>query len=117
MVHTFVAEQDQIERHGKPAYAEYLRVNIDLQSAKARGFGLTVDSTEEDIQFIVSRAVNRMINQVGLIGTPSQCLEQATRFAAMGIDELACLIDFGVEDARVLSSLEQVALIADKLRS
>ena len=117
MVHTFVGDEAAIESQGKPAYAEYLRENLDLQSERARGLGLTVNSTEEDIQFIISRAVTRMIDKVGLIGSPSQCLAQARLFEELGVDEVACLIDFGADYEHVMTSLEHVAAIAETMKS
>ena len=116
MVHTFVGDDAAIESHGKPAYAEYLRTNLDLQSERARGLGLTVNSTEEDIRFIISRATARMIDKVGLIGTPVRCLAQARLLADLGVDELACLVDFGADYDSVMASLEHVAKIAEGMR-
>ena len=116
MVHTFVGDEAAIQSQGTAAYAEYLRTNLDLQSERARGLGLSVDSTEEDIQFIISRATARMIDKVGLIGTPARCLEQARLLAGLGVDEVACLIDFGADYDHVMLSLEHVATIAEAVR-
>jgi natural product biosynthesis luciferase-like monooxygenase protein len=108
MVHTFVGDVSAIETKAKPAYSQYLVTNLDLQSERAKGLGLTVEATEEDKQFIISRAVDRMIGNVGLIGSPEHCLEQARRFAEAGVDEIACLIDFGVDFDAVMSSLDLI---------
>jgi alkanesulfonate monooxygenase SsuD/methylene tetrahydromethanopterin reductase-like flavin-dependent oxidoreductase (luciferase family) len=116
MVHTLVGDESVIANQGTAAYAEYLRTNLDLQSERARGLGLTVNSTEEDIQFIISRATARMIDKVGLIGTPGRCLEQAKLLAELGVDELACLIDFGADYQYVMNSLEHVAVIAEQMK-
>jgi natural product biosynthesis luciferase-like monooxygenase protein len=115
MVHTLVGDESVIANQGRAAYAEYLRTNLDLQSERARGLGLTVNSTEEDIQFIISRATARMIDKVGLIGTPGRCLDQARLLAELGVDELACLIDFGADYQYVMNSLEHVAVIAEQM--
>ena len=115
MVHTFVGDEAAIATQGTAAYAEYLRTNLDLQSERARGLGLSVDSTEEDIQFIISRATARMIDKVGLIGTPTRCLAQAKLLAELGVDELACLIDFGADYDHVMVSLEHVARMAQDI--
>jgi len=117
MVHTFVGDEAVIQNQGRAAYAEYLRTNLDLQSERARGLGLTVDSTEEDIQFIISRATARMIDKVGLIGTPSRCRAQARQLAELGVDEVACLVDFGAEYEYVMTSLQHIALIAEEMKT
>jgi len=116
MVHTFVGDQPAIDTQAKPAYAEYILTNLDLQSERAKGLGLSIDATEEDKRFIVSRAVDRMIGNVGLIGTPERCVQQARRFQDAGVDEIACLIDFGIDFDAVMSSLEQVAQLGAALR-
>ena len=115
MVHTFVGPKKDIETKAKPAYAEYLLTNLDLQSAKAKGLGITVDATEEDKRFLVSRAVDRMIGKVGLIGTPDQCQQQSQYFQKLDVDEVACLIDFGVDDDSVLAGLPHLAAIQSQL--
>jgi hypothetical protein len=56
-----------------------------------------------------------MIGQVGLIGTPDECLGRARMLADLGVDEAACLIDFGVETPAVMSSLEHVAAMGRAL--
>ena len=117
MVHTFIGDAEAIETQGKPAYAEYLRTNLDLQSERARGLGVTVDSDEDDIRALILRAVNRMTGHIGLIGTPEECLVRARWLADLDVDEVACLIDFGVEAPAVMSSLEHVAAIDRALNS
>lgn len=115
MVHTFVASPADIERKAKPAYAEYLLTNLDLQSERAQGMGLDVDATEEDKRFIISRAVDRMMDEAGLIGTPEVCAERAAQAKQLGVDEIACLVDFGVDREGVLASLGEVARIRERL--
>ena len=102
---------------GQARLRRVLAYNLDLQSERARGMGLTVNSTEEDIQFIISRAAARMIDKVGLIGSPSQCLAQARLFAELGVDEVACLIDFGADYEHVMTSLGHIAVIAETFKS
>jgi alkanesulfonate monooxygenase SsuD/methylene tetrahydromethanopterin reductase-like flavin-dependent oxidoreductase (luciferase family) len=41
----------------------------------------------------------------GLFGTPERCLAQLARLRAIDVDEIACLIDFGVPADEVLASL------------
>jgi hypothetical protein len=44
-----------------------------------------------------------------LMGTMDQCLAMTDRLRAMGVDEVACLIDFGVDADTVLSALPLLA--------
>jgi hypothetical protein len=56
-----------------------------------------------------------MIGQAGLIGTTEQCLNRARTYRDLGVDEIACLIDFGVDRDGVLASLENVRDLKDTL--
>ena len=58
-----------------------------------------------------------MIDKVGLIRPPGRCLAQARHLAELGVDEVACLIDFGAEYEYVMASLEHVALIAEEMKT
>ena len=42
------------------------------------------------------------------MGTPEKCLDTVRRLEAMGVDEVACLIDFGVPTGRTLEGLEHL---------
>src|ERR1043165_10141775 len=52
----------------------------------------------------------------GLCGTPASCLRMIDRLRDAGVDEVACLIDFGVDFDSVMASLkflEQVMLASN----
>ena len=60
---------------------------------------------------LVERAVERFAGEAGLVGPTEQCIQRALGFYEMGVDEIACLIDFDRDLARVrrgLSQLERV---------
>ena len=42
-------------------------------------------------------AVDRYLGTSGLFGTPEGCLQIIEKLKAIGVDEVACLIDFGVD--------------------
>lgn len=54
---------------------------------------------------LLEHARDRFLESSGLIGTPERCAAQVERLRAIGVDEIACLIDFGVPVADVLASL------------
>jgi hypothetical protein len=47
-----------------------------------------------------------------LFGTPGKCVRLVEKLSELGVDELACLIDFGVDTDSVLASLHHL----DELR-
>ncbi len=108
LVHTLVCEQQDLDRIGKPAYAKYLETNLELQAQTRNLAGLAGDNQK----FIIDNAVERMVSDAGLIGTVEHCRQQLRRFRDAGVDEVACLIDFGAPYEMVMDGLR---LIKDNL--
>ncbi|MDQ1612943.1 MAG: hypothetical protein QOG00_2874, partial [Pyrinomonadaceae bacterium] len=109
MVHTFVApDEDVIREQVRAPFTEYLRQSLDLVRAFGRAIGLDVDASEfssEDMEALLGHAADRYMDAASLIGTPEKCLAMAAELKAAGVDEIACLIDFGVEFEATLESL------------
>ena len=58
----------------------------------------------------VSKRALRPLSQMvfaALLGTPDSCRDLTERLEAIGVDEVACLVDFGVDTVRILASLPQ----------
>ena len=129
MLHTFVGQnQDDVRAKVRGPFLEYLRTSTDLIN-KARweltafakaddrsaSHGVTMDLDElpkEDMDAILDHAFERYFATAGLFGTPENCLATVDRLRDMGVDEIACLIDFGVDSDSVLASLTHL----DELR-
>jgi hypothetical protein len=103
MLHTFVASDDATARRiVRGPLSEYLRSSVDLW----RSASGTLDSmSEREREKVIDYAFERYYSSSGLLGTPDACLTTARRFRDMGVDEIACLIDFGVDDALTLEAL------------
>ena len=52
--------------------------------------------------------LERYYKIASLIGTPEKCLPLVQRLSDIGVDELACFIDFGVEVNAVLEGLRHL---------
>jgi natural product biosynthesis luciferase-like monooxygenase protein len=131
MAHTFVgANDEEIRTIAKPAMAEYLKVNIDMQKdhcaattddrgalrktswVKPEISTLTPQQTEEMIEFQV---LNNLRGPLSFIGTFDQCARQAERLSEIGVDEIACLIDFGVGFNHAMGSLRLLSKLNDNV--
>jgi natural product biosynthesis luciferase-like monooxygenase protein len=118
MCHTFVAEKpEMIKSLVAPAMAEYIRVNIEMQHEHAVGVGgqggaqssglLQRDVSEQEQAVLVRNQVaNNLHSPLSLIGTLDDCAQRAQLLRENGVDEIACLIDFGIDTDEVLRSLE-----------
>src|SRR5256885_515099 len=64
---------------------------------------------KEDMDALVAHAFERYFETSGLMGTPESCRRTVGKLKMIGVDEVACLIDFGVDFASVMKSLELVS--------
>ena len=118
MLHTFVSDcPDFVKSTVRKPMREYLRTSAGLvkkyswsfptfkrlgKSAHEANFG---DLNEEEMDALLDHAFDRYFESSGLFGTPESCLERIEQLKANDIDEVACLIDFGVATDVVLANL------------
>lgn len=119
MAHTFVGENSEaIKAVARPALAQYLKVNVRMQQdhsvgiGENRGFsGLSERESEKMINLQVN---NDLHSPLSFIGTVEECARQATSLSESGVDEIACLIDFGIGHEDVMSSLHRLWMLANE---
>jgi natural product biosynthesis luciferase-like monooxygenase protein len=105
MLHTFVgSSDDEVREKVRVPFSNYLRSSVDLWLARSPGQDIR-DFTEEELEDLVSYAFDRYFETSGLFGTPDTCLQIIDRLKAIDVDEVACLIDFGVDFDSVISGL------------
>jgi natural product biosynthesis luciferase-like monooxygenase protein len=122
MLHTHIGDDlEAVRVKVKQPLCNYLKSAFDLTkiapwafpafrqpSKKAVGGDMKLDLdnfTPEDMDALLDHAFDRYFETAGLFGTPESALAIVDRLKAMGADELACLIDFGVPSADALSAL------------
>jgi natural product biosynthesis luciferase-like monooxygenase protein len=122
MLHTFVGEDDAaVRRTVKEPMLRYLGSSAQLvggytasvpffqQRCPATSGPLTTDDVRDALEF----SFERYYATSSLMGTMDQCLAMTDRLRAMGVDEVACLIDFGVDADTVLAALPMLAELRD----
>ncbi|WP_298771748.1 MupA/Atu3671 family FMN-dependent luciferase-like monooxygenase [uncultured Shewanella sp.] len=107
MVHTFISD---CEKHNKTQVhqplKQYLAHSLGLLKPLAEEAGLNL---EQDKEAILEMAFERYYQTSGLFGTPQQARQKALEIQQAGVDEIACLMDFGIDSAQVMASLAKVA--------
>jgi natural product biosynthesis luciferase-like monooxygenase protein len=104
MVHTFVGDNNQkIKERVREPLCHYL-------SSYFKQFEnmMNQNVSEDDRKTIVERAFEQFFNISTLIGTPNKCSKLLDQLIDMGVDEIACLVDFGLEYDEVMESLHQL---------
>ncbi|MFD9507825.1 LLM class oxidoreductase [Streptomyces mirabilis] len=61
---------------------------------------------EDDIDFFVERSFDTYFTERGLFGTVDEAARMVERLQGIGVDEIACLIDFGVDGKVALDGLQ-----------
>lgn len=99
MVHTFLGEDNEVVREFvRPSLTAYMRSSLGLILSSDLG-SETEDSESlgpDEIDFLVERSFEHYFNNVGLLGSVDEAKEVIARLAELGVDEVACLIDFGL---------------------
>ena len=113
MLHTFLGEsRDAVRETVREPFTQYLKTSFGLMKSLAPGQDLDA-MTPEDISALMERAFDRYFETSGLFGTPAEGLALADELKGIGVDEVACLIDFGVDTDAVLASLEHLATVRE----
>jgi natural product biosynthesis luciferase-like monooxygenase protein len=119
MMHTFIGEDaDEVLRKVKAPLTKYLKSHMNLIETGAQSLNLDVDirehaDPEKYRDQMAEFAFQRYYRTSSLIGTPASCLKMIERLKEIGVDEVACLIDFGVDVDSVLESLNHLVVLKD----
>jgi len=110
LLHTFVGNDlQQVRELARQPFYNYLSSSLGLFQSLVKSQGLSVANfeqlSEDDKNYILSAAYDRYVQTSALIGTPESCVQIVEKLVAIGVDEIACLIDFGVEPENVLANL------------
>ena len=112
MLHTFVGDDLRAVREKVRApLMNYLRSasNLARKAGGSRDNDRAVSElSEADVNTLLEQKFDRVFEGGSLLGTPAKCLATIERLEAIGVDEVACLIDFGVEFDSVMASLHML---------
>jgi acyl-CoA synthetase (AMP-forming)/AMP-acid ligase II len=107
MLHTFVHEDlDHVRRVVRQPFTRYLEQSVDLFTPLYRELGLDPSNlSPKDKQTLLQFAFERYFSTSGLFGTPTSCRELIDKVSDAGVDEIACMVEFGIAPEQVLEGL------------
>jgi natural product biosynthesis luciferase-like monooxygenase protein len=109
MLHTFADRStEQAVTRVRPALTDYLKSFVtqhQTANTETDDKVKTLQTLGNDSDDFVDMVFNRYITTSSLIGDPVQCQTILAGFKSMGVDEIACLVDFGLSKNEVLASL------------
>ncbi|WP_374641582.1 MupA/Atu3671 family FMN-dependent luciferase-like monooxygenase [Tabrizicola sp.] len=124
MLHSFLARDRETAREiAREPMKDYLRSAAGLIRQYAWAFpafkkpqGMTNPAQidlgalePEELEAILDFAFQRYFEDSGLFGTVADALARVAEVEALGIDEIACLIDYGIPYAQVMPGLTHLA--------
>lgn len=123
MLHTYLnSDMDKARAEVRKPFREYLRSAVSLEREAASGGGVISGGREispEEIrknhmEEMLDLAFERYFKTASLMGTPDSCMDFVHKLESIGVDEIACLVDFGVPTEKVLESLKYLAALQDQ---
>jgi natural product biosynthesis luciferase-like monooxygenase protein/FkbM family methyltransferase len=108
MIHAFVGpDLAYVAEKVQGPLCRYLASSIGLAKNFLRSLGHEAadELTADDLEALLAHAFDRYYQTSGLFGTPETCMQMIDRLKLAGVDEVACLIDFGVDVDSVISNL------------
>lgn len=106
MLHTFLGDDlAKVREIVRAPFSGYLRQSADLMvPADKRAEWDSADPAL--VSEMVNIAFERYFETASLMGTPQTCRPIVERLASIGVTDICCLVDFGVEPSLVMKSLE-----------
>jgi natural product biosynthesis luciferase-like monooxygenase protein len=124
MLHTYIASSREAARKvAREPMKSYLRSAAGLIKQYAWAFptfkrpegtknAFEIDLeglSAEELEGILDFAFERYFNDSGMFGTVSDCVERVETLKKIGVDEVACLIEYGIATDTVLEGLRPLA--------
>jgi natural product biosynthesis luciferase-like monooxygenase protein len=130
MLHTLVGDDDDsvrelVRKPMKSYLASSMRLAMDFawsfpafkrpggQDTRPEDVDIKKLSAEE-IDTILDFAFERYFSTSGLFGTVDTCFEMLSKCADIGVSEIACLLDFGVDTDVVMQSLPRLKELKER---
>ncbi len=103
MLHTFVGDDDQsVKEKVRAPFSNYLRTYFKQYETSVAG---VAGVSEADKDALMSAAFEKYFESSTLMGAPEKCARLVDELVDAGVNEIACLVDFGVDADSVLASL------------
>ncbi|MEU4177722.1 MupA/Atu3671 family FMN-dependent luciferase-like monooxygenase [Streptomyces sp. NPDC026589] len=115
LVHTYLGDDHATARaEALEPMVRYLRSSLLMRSAATAAGSRREDvaaAGEEDLDYLFRRAYDRYCDRRALIGTPTSVAPFVDALHGAGVDEIAALVDFGMDRERLRSGLEHLDVL------
>jgi amino acid adenylation domain-containing protein/natural product biosynthesis luciferase-like monooxygenase protein len=125
MMHTYLAPSaEQAIETAREPLVRYFHAHSDLRDHAVRSLPevagdlkqLQEMTDPEQMDRLIRLSVERYLRGSALIGSPQSCLANVRRLHSLGVNEIACLVDFGVAHELVIDNIDSIAALAARSR-
>ncbi len=110
LLHTHILkDQESAKQQARQPFYNYLKSSFGLLRNMVESQGLQIDFerlSEKDLDYILSTAYERYVQSRAIIGTPESCAKTVDELTAIGVNEIGCFIDFGIDTGSVLEGFD-----------
>lgn len=123
MLHTSVGDNNEdVKARVKMPLSRYLRSAVNLEYMAAHGGGTVSgghrlageEPTEGVLNELTEIAFERYFESAALLGSTTKCESMIRQLASIGVNEVACLVDFGLNSEEVLSGLRHLDFLRQR---
>ena len=115
MLHTYVGtDLEQVREIVKEPMKAYLQTYIN-QFRPMVGENI-VDPSSPEMQSLIDAVFDHYFEQSSLLGTPDKCAAVIEKVAAAGVNDLACLRDFGLDHETTMEGLRHLAELRQSMQ-
>ncbi|MCP5086670.1 MAG: LLM class flavin-dependent oxidoreductase [Rhodobacteraceae bacterium] len=120
MLHTFVGDSDdEVHETVREPMKKYLAGSLNLAAANIASVPFLKNAdqidvgalTDDIVEETLEASFEKYFHMAGLFGSYEKCLDTVEQVEQIDVDEIACLIDFGVEEEAVTRSLEKLNVV------
>ncbi len=106
MLHTFIGtDEKEVKTIVEGPFKNYLKDSINLLTPFAKEQNLDINT---DIDKVLEIGFKRFYETSSLFGTLESGLDRVEKFYQIGVTEIACLIDFGINEDQVIESFQHL---------
>jgi natural product biosynthesis luciferase-like monooxygenase protein len=116
MVHAYVGEtDDEVRRLAAAPLKSYLASFVRQKSMNRSADPRTAELTDEQVTMLTDFAFQRYMTWGSLLGSVGTCRKMLADLRELGVDEVACFVDFGLSREKVLAGLHRLVQLREEL--
>jgi natural product biosynthesis luciferase-like monooxygenase protein len=115
MLHTYIGtDEEHVRSSVEKPMKNYLQAYIN--QFKPMVGDNVVDPSAPEMQGLLDTVFERYFDHASLLGTPEKCTALIEQLASAGVNDLACLLDFGLDYETTMEGLHRLAALRESLQ-